>query len=274
MKRYLPVLLLILSACASQPAPVQPAALKQYNAHAVAAQRAAMTGAWADAAAQWQEALLLSAAVDDWAGQGEARLGLANAQVELTQREAARQTIAPMPGQMLFPRLQRSRAHYQLALLALPDAHAAADHVQQARALCDAPCGLRPWFDNLDARIALAQQDGPRAAALASAVTAQADAPASERAHGWRLLAEAQLLQNQGAAAWASLQSALVLDRQLAVPAWLADDFALQVRIGQQLQRADIHVDAQTRLDSLCAAASVPACAARPAERQAGLEAK
>lgn len=254
-------LLILLGACASQPVTAPPAAAAQATRHAVAAQRAMQVGAWQDAAAQWQEALLASAAIDDWAGQGEARLGLANAQVELGQRDLAKQSVASMPAQTLYLTSQRARAAYQLALLALPDAPAATQQLQLAQQLCAVPCAQQPWFDNLRARIALLNLDAPAAAALAQRVATQDGVPDSERAHAWRILAQARLQQQQGTAAMTALQTALVIDRKLAVPAWLADDFALQVQIGQQTGQSEWAAEGQTRLASLCAAVRVPACA-------------
>ena len=255
-----------LVACASQPAVLPPVAVAQAHAHAVAAMRAAQKSAWADSAAQWQEALALSASIDDWAGQGEARLGLANAETELHRRDLAQQVVAAMPTQTLYPQQQRARAAYQMALLALPDTALANQSLAQAQQLCATPCGMQPWLDNLSARIALMAGDAPRAQSLAQSVTAQAAAPGAERAHAWRLLAEAQLLQGQALAASASLRSALQIDHELAVPAWLADDFALQARIGAALAQPQVITDAHVRLRSLCAAASAAACVSLPSD--------
>ncbi|GGP24506.1 hypothetical protein [Silvimonas amylolytica] len=261
------VLVFLLTACGSAAAPQTPASVLATQAHEamVSAHRASQQQRWEDAAAQWQMALRLFQAMDDWDGQGEARLGLAYAQSKMHQSAAAAKTLAPMDSSLFRP-AQRGQASYQLALLAMPDTHAATAALQRARSVCGVDCAITPQLDNLTARIYLQEGDASSALALANGVLAKGEGvPAVERAHALRLIAQIQLQQNRPAAGWQSLQQGIALDRVLANPVWLADDFALQLALAEALSDQVLGQDARVRLRSVCEAVSAPACEAASA---------
>ncbi|MBB5190037.1 hypothetical protein HNQ50_000747 [Silvimonas terrae] len=266
LRQHLLYLLLLaagaLVACSSAPTPPTPAmtVATQARTAMASANRAGHQQRWEDAAVQWQIALTLFQSADDWNGQGEARLGLANAQARLHQSQQVISTLSAM-NSPLFSKAQRAQATYQLALLAMPDAHAATALLQQSQTLCGADCAIAPQLSNLAARIRLQQGDAAGALQLANAVLAQGDAlPVAERAHALRLIAQSHLVQGQPAAGWQTLQQGLALDRTLANPAWLADDFALQLELARALADQSLQADAQARLTSVCATTDAPAC--------------
>ncbi len=257
------LLLGVLAACSSAPTPPTPAmvvATQARNAMANA-NRAGRLQRWDDAAAQWQTALALFQSADDWSGQGEARLGLAQAQARLHQPQQAIATLNVM-NSPLFSSAQRAQATYQLALLAMPDTKAASALLRQSQMLCGADCAIAAQLSNLAARIHLQEGDAAGAVQLADGVLARGDAvPVAERAHALRLIAQSRLAQGQAPAGWQALQQGLVLDRTLANPAWLADDFALQLELARAMTDQSLMTDAQARLASVCATTDAPACA-------------
>ncbi|WP_148715632.1 hypothetical protein [Chitinolyticbacter meiyuanensis] len=260
MRSLIIVVALLLTACASEPKVTPPPRLATAESAMKAAQRAWQGERYADAAASWQVAFEAYRSIDHWPGQGEARLGLAQAFSRQGETAAARNVLLGMPEQALFPAPLRTRAAYQLALLAVSAPPEADARLAQARALCAAPCAVSAQLDNLEARLNL-QRDPALAAQRVAAVLVLGEvAPAAERAHALRL--QAELLLNDGDATTAriSLLQAITIDKQLAESMFLADDFALLVRVQQALGDAAGQREAEARLASLCAAFRAPAC--------------
>ncbi|GHD60153.1 tetratricopeptide repeat protein [Jeongeupia chitinilytica] len=249
--------LVILSACGGAPTQPGPVLAQKADAAALAANRAAQVGNDEEAADLWQSALDLRRAIDDWTGVGEARLGLAQVLVRLQRPADAARALAEMPADGLYPAGQRARAAYQLAVIAVADVPTARRWLVQAQALCVSPCAIAVPLRNLDARLALAE--GDPAAALVRA-DASADASPVERAHAERIRAEALGALGRNAEALSALQAAIVLDRQLAEPAYLADDFSLLRRLALAAGDEGLSAQAARRLDGICAVAAVPAC--------------
>ncbi|GGP18743.1 tetratricopeptide repeat protein [Silvimonas iriomotensis] len=255
-------LLGLLAACSTTPAPQTPASVLATQARGamVNANRASQQQRWDDAAVQWQAALSLFQAMDDWGGQGEARLGLAYAQVKMHQPANAVKTLAPMDSTLFRP-VQRAQAGYQLALLAMPDTQMADAALAHARSVCSADCAIAPQLDNLDARIHLQQGDAAGALGLANGVLARGEGvPMVERAHALRLVAQIRLQQGQPAAGWQALQQGIVMDRTLANPLWLADDFALQLDLAGAMADQALAEDARVRLRSVCEVVAASGC--------------
>ncbi|UXY14319.1 hypothetical protein N8I74_13460 [Chitiniphilus purpureus] len=255
------LLAMLLGCGASGPKAEKPARVRLAEAAMQAGNRAYAAERYQDAAASWQSAFDAYRSIDDWRGQGEARLGLAQAFARQQQRAAARNVLLDMPGQGLFAQAQRVRAAYQLALLAIADdAQEAAGRLAQARALCTAPCVIAVQLDNLAARLALPTDPGA-AERLAQAVLAQGeDVPAVERAAALRLIAQARLQRGEPAAARAPLEAAIALDRVLAEPGFLADDLRLLVQVAQALNDGALLHEATTRLAGVCAGQRIPEC--------------
>ncbi|HSC78827.1 MAG TPA: hypothetical protein VLC08_00610 [Chitinolyticbacter sp.] len=252
---------LLLAACASEPKVAQSPRLAVAESAKKAAQRAWQAEHYADAATSWQTAFDAYRSVDHWAGQGEARLGLARAFARQGEMAAAGNVLAGMPEQALFPIALRARAAYQLAVLSArtqPDE--AGGRLAQARALCASPCAIAAQLDNLEARLNLVRDPALAAARIANVLALGEAVALAERAHAHRLQAELQLNAGAVPAARQALQQAITLDRELADSAFLADDFALLSRIARAAGDEDLLLEAQTRLASLCAAIRVPAC--------------
>ncbi|GAA5785750.1 hypothetical protein [Chitiniphilus shinanonensis] len=263
MRIWIAILLIALAGCASEPKVEKPSRLQLAESALRAGNRAFAAERYQDAAMSWQDAMDAYRSIDDWAGQGEARLGLALAFSRQNETAAARNVLLGLPEQQLFPQPLRARAAYQLALLAARDnAAEAGDRLTQARTLCAAPCALTPQLDNLQARLAL-PADPARAETLVRGVLdGMPDAPPLERAHAWRLLAEARLLAGDAAGARDALLQAVAIDRERANSVYLGDDFALLVKVARALGDATLLAEAEARFASLCAATRVPACKA------------
>ncbi|WP_051710520.1 hypothetical protein [Andreprevotia chitinilytica] len=274
LKRLLPVYLLLLAACGSAPVEQKPARVQLAEAAVLAANRSTQVGADQDAVAYWQDALDAYASIDHWAGQGEARLGLAQGLARLARRDEAHKVLAGMPEEHLYPDEVRARAAYQQALLLIdrnqPDTGeadrvarltSARERLGVARQLCGAACGWSPRLDNVEAKLEIGAGHDERAAQILGGLLARNDVPSGERAHALRLSAEVALRAGDAEAAKKSINEALVLDRQLAEPAYLIDDYLVL----RQALSADAAAQAEVdkRLDALCSVFAGPPCRGR-----------
>ncbi|WP_027468069.1 tetratricopeptide repeat protein [Deefgea rivuli] len=252
------LLVLMLGACSSTTEVIKsPARIQAELAHRNAL-LAIRDGRIESAEYEWRSALLAYQAIDDWSGQGMARLGLAQIQLRLGQAEAAEQVLAPMLEIKVFPAVQRSQAALQMAQLILaadsPDWSRAKSYLTQARAECAQPCPIGTQILNVSAKIALREGDLPAASVAALQGLALAQTNRAEMAFSQRILAEVSLKQSDFATAVVWLDQAIVLDRQSAEPLWLLDDYRLLLEIAKQSgdlalrRRADVH------LSALCAA--------------------
>lgn len=257
--KFLPMLLVaVLAACAGDPPPlVPPLRVSTENSHR-AAISAARALRWENAIAAWKDALAGYQAMDDWTGQGRARLGLAQAYVRDAKLTQAGEVLAGMAEQILYPSSLRAQAAYQQALLA--DAARAEVLLERSRQLCTADCKLAPQLDNLAARLALRRGDHVAAMQLASRALTNSGLVPAEQSHARRMLAEIALSQNGAQQAKAHLDEALKIDRQLAEPAWLLDDYRLLARVAAALGDAALAREAQVRLTSLCQATGSVVC--------------
>ncbi|SMC24741.1 hypothetical protein SAMN02745857_01945 [Andreprevotia lacus DSM 23236] len=251
---------LLLAACGGAPLAPKPARLQAAEAAVLAANRATQSGADADASHYWREAWQAYASIDDWGGQGEARLGLANSLVRQGERDEAVRILASMRGNELFSADLRARATYQQALLQLATPDLAKASLAQARALCGAACGWVARLDNLQARLAVQGGDYAGAGALLTRVLAAPGLPGGERAHALRLMAEVALHDGALADARQRIDAAIVLDRQLAEPAYLVDDYVFLRRYAAAAGDEVLRTEAGQRLQSLCAVFSSAAC--------------
>ncbi len=257
------VLAIGLVACASEPKVEKPVRLQTAESAMRAGNKAFAGERYRDAAMSWQDAFDAYRSIDDWAGQGEARLGLAQAFDRQGEAAAARNVLLGLPEQILFPQPLRARAAYQLALLAArDDATGAAERLQQARTLCAAPCALAPQLDNLAARLALPTAPAQAEALARGVLDGMPGAPAVERAHAARLIAEARLLANDAPTARDVLLQAIALDKEQGNSTFLGDDFALLIKVARALDDAALRAEAEARFASLCAAVRVAACKA------------
>lgn len=261
------LLALMLGACSSAPEAIKsPARIQAELAHRNAL-LAIRDGRIESAEYEWRSALLAYQAIDDWSGQGMARLGLAQVQARLGQGEAVQQVLVPMllavneshsvfPS--AFPAAQRSQAALQMAQLLLqgdsPDVSRAKNYLAQASAECAPPCRIAPQILNVSAKIALREGDLVAASAAAQQSLLLAQDHRAELAFSQRILAEIALKQGEYAQALVWLDQATILDQQSAEPLWLLDDYRLMLEIAQQAGDLPLKQRAERHLSSLCAA--------------------
>lgn len=248
---------LLLVACSStQPASPVPYLRQQADAAQKDAVRAAYQKEWALAARSWRLALAAYQAIDAWPEQGGARLGLAVAQAALGQGNAAQEQLRPML-EGGFSSDQQVRAAYQLALL-----EKTAASLTRAQQLCAGVCSVAVQIDNLAAREALRAGDKGKGVALAQRALGAAVLLPAEAAHARRLLAEAAMQAGDLVTANQHLQEAIRLDRQLAEPDWLVDDYRLLEQIGRRLPDESLIKEALRHRASICAGWKGAACVA------------
>lgn len=261
MRIFLICLVLLLAACASEPpARIAPLRLAADNANRTAV-AAANLQRWENAVDAWREALLAYQSMDDWAGQGRARLGLAQAYARLNQIPAAISMLVDMPEQSLFPAGLRAQAAYQLALLALPgNAALAQTRLDSAIQLCGKDCALTSQFANLAGRLAALRADWVAVQQHAGRALSSAQQLPAERAHANRLLAEAALAQAAPQQAKVRIDAALVDDRVRADPQSLLDDYRVLALVAQALNDKALSQEVAVRQQSLCAAQRSAAC--------------
>lgn len=264
MKRVAKLVLMcawVLAGCAGNPEPRQPPLRVTAENASRQAVSAALGGRWESAVESWHEAVLAYQSIDDWEGQGRARLGLSQAWARLGNVDQAQGSIAGMDGHVLFSSLLRARAAYQQALLALPDNPAVSTQkVKLSRELCGPSCGFAVALDNLDARLALLRADLGEARRFAGRALEFAGGLSAERSHAHRLLAELDLRDGELKQARMHLEAALVDDRHLAEPQWLLDDYRLLKKIARESGDDVLLREATLRLDSLCKATRLPDC--------------
>lgn len=252
---------LLLAGCAGNPLPDPPPlrlAAENANRIAVAAMHA---NRWKNAESAWLEALHAYHAIDDWSGQGRARLGLAQTYAKLGQSEQALDVVRNMPAQLLFPARLRARAAYQEALFFL-DGHPslAVEKLDQARLLCGERCDMTSRLDNLEARIAAGSGQWERVQMLASKALAESGEQVTERAHAHRLLAEVALSRKQFIQARNYLALSIKDDRELAEPEWLLEDYILLEQVARESGDTTLEQEARLRQVALCVAIDSMKC--------------
>ncbi|MBS1157168.1 MAG: hypothetical protein H6R07_3092 [Proteobacteria bacterium] len=259
-KLLMGLFILILTACAGSP----PARVPALRLSTEEANRAAVSAAqalrWENAVTSWREALAGYQAMDDWQGQGRARLGLGQAYARLGRDDLARGYLEAMLESAIFPEEQRASAAYQLALLDVLHHDRALELLDAARRFCGANCSLVVQFDNLAARLAAGRGDWESVRRLAQRALDAAGSMPAERSHAHRLLGEAALAGNSPLVAREHLRAALLDDRQLAEPEWLLEDYRLLEKTAALLADDPLVQEAQMRQKSICAAARIPGC--------------
>lgn len=249
-------LLLLLSglvACSSAPQELKsPVRMQAELAHRNALQ-AIRDGRFESAALEWHSALLAYQSIDDWQGQGMARLGLAQIQSRLGEHRAVEQVLAPILASTAFGMAQQTQAALQMAqLVQLDDTDRAAEYLRVAKASCARPCRFEVQILNLQAKMALRAGNLAQASSSAEQALGLSASNRAEAAFSQRILAEAALLQQQYATALTWLEQAIVLDRQSAEPLWLLDNYRLMREIARQSGDAPLLERAEVHLSSLC----------------------
>ncbi|WP_028454651.1 hypothetical protein [Chitinilyticum litopenaei] len=253
----------LLAACSSTPPPVTPALRQELAQHMLAARAAERQGRWLSAIAKWQSAQQTAQLLDDWAAQGTARLSQAQLQMRIEGYAAAAKLLVELQPNTLYPEEQQAMAALLRARLSLLGAGGdAALELARAEAYCRShACSWQAAITNLHARLHLRAAEPVQALALAQDLAAHAELAPAERSHALRTAAEALLLLGRLAEARSSLLAALAIDRELAEPRWLQDDYRLLIRIAEAEGDTALATEARLRLGSLCAALPGAACA-------------
>lgn len=217
-----------LAACGSAPQAPEPALREHALQSEQDGARRYARGEFGAASQRFGEAARLFTRIDDTAGaarntlhQARTELAAGQAMIALGRLDAMR---ASNPAQSIETEQLRAQAQ-----LALGQSDAAATTLNSAFEQCAGQCPQAASLHVLAARLDLAR-DHPQAALTHTAAALQAlqnKDEAAETANVWRLTAAARLaLKNPGAALVAA-QTALELDRRLALPEKLARDWLL-----------------------------------------------
>jgi tetratricopeptide (TPR) repeat protein len=180
------------------------------------------------AAALYEQALRLDAAVENTDGMAANALSLARTWQAAGDPAAAHRALDTVlaEGPLAFAPAQRAQAQARKAQLYLEagDAAGARRWSDAALASC-ADCAALPAIQTLRGRADLAAED--HASALewgGRALASAADRQPGERANALRLLGEARIARGEHQAAVAPLEQALELDRSLGRPALIYRD--------------------------------------------------
>ena len=223
MRARLLLILVMLSGCAAQPRPADPPLLKSALEAESDGARRFQQGEYLGADRRFRDAERLFASIDD--PEGRARNRTHQARVALAQGDAAA-ALALLDGATTSMASGMLRAQ---ALLSAGRTGEALRILGPLADACAASCAAAPGLAILRGRGALAEGDAATARAQAELALARLkdrDEPV-ESANAWRLLAAARLAGGDAGAALRAGESALDIDRRLALPAKIARDWLL-----------------------------------------------
>lgn len=218
---------LLLGGCTSSPKPPpEPALRKQaLNAEKDGAHRYAQ-GDYVGAIRMFSAAQRLQQSADDVSAAARNRLHQAQAELALGQAATALSHASEVRESSL---LVSSLLLQTQAYLALQQGATAQATLTQLIPLCASGCADLGRLRLLQARAALAQGQTQEALSYAQLAVPLLHEQLEEReaANAWRLSAQASLTMGDTVAALASAESALSMDRQLALPEKIARDWLL-----------------------------------------------
>ena len=222
------VLAAVLACACAGNVPPPNATERQASALNQRAARAFEQGDYRRAAALYEQALRLDAAVENTDGIAANALSLARAWQAAGDTAAAHRALETVlaEGPLAFAPSQRAEAQARKAQLYLDagDAVGARRWTEAALASC-ADCAALPAIQALRGRAALAAADHVSALEWAAkALAAAGEGQPGERANALRLLGEARIAGGEHQAAIAPLEQALALDRNLGRPALICRD--------------------------------------------------
>ncbi len=220
--RHVLVLALVLAACGSTPRPPDPPRLKAALETESDGARRFERGDHVVAARRFDEAARIYASIDDEAGTVRNRLHLARTELARGRAEAA---LLALPGQTsLDSNLLKAQAELALNRLDATQQSLAAAAIQ-----CAVACPQLASLRLLQARAALMAQRPAEALAHAAAALKllQDGNQSAETGNAWRLIAAARLATGDAAGALPAADSALDVDRRLALPEKIARDWLL-----------------------------------------------
>lgn len=266
-------LVVLLAGCASSPKPPPEPALRKHalDAETDGARRYAR-GDYVGAIRRFSEAGRVQQSLDDLTAAARNHLNQAQAELALGQAQAA----LTHAGEVSDGALQVQSLQIQAqASLALGKAEAAGDLLARMEKLCTGKCQQQGSLLVLRARVALTAGNAARAAADAQAALPLLTDQQEDReaANAWRLIAAARLSLREFPGALAAAQTALEMDRILALPEKIVRDWVLMGDIhrgagnpgeaGAAYQRAQSVAQA-AGLEELVKRASEPAAEKTP----------
>lgn len=218
---------LLLVACDSAPKPSpEPRLRVQAQELESGGARRYAQGDYGAAARHFAEAARLRSSLDDASAAARNRLQQAQAELALGQTQLALDHASQVREEALQVQALLLQVQAQLALGRTDAAQAL---LARLMPLCEARCAERGRLQLLQARTAWAQGNAALTAAQAEAALPLLREQSEERevANAWRLIAAARLKLTDAGAALKAAQTALALDRQLALPEKIVRDWLL-----------------------------------------------
>jgi tetratricopeptide (TPR) repeat protein len=206
------------------------------------AQRAFQRGEYQAAAALYENALQLDAAVENVNGIAINMLNLAKVNQVLGNTALAQRYLDSL--------LQDKSLHYAPAhlaaaavgksLLCLQENAGAATWVDKAAAWCTTDCTLNGVIDNARASIALHADDADKTLYWSERAASENKGVSQiEYANSLRLAASARLLKNESDTALRLLEEALAIDKSLGLPEKIRQDLLLSAQAQEKAGRAE-----------------------------------
>ena len=231
----------LLAACSSAPAPRLPQALEQAQAAEKDARRALRNGELLHAQQSFTKTLLLQQSLDDAAGAATTMINLATVTHQLHDDEGALGWLDKilLEKSAIYPSELTLEATFRKAVILTNHAHlpeAEAVFVQ-AEKLCNKKCSLRFSIDGLNARLHLLNGDASAALVIAQTLSKEADASKEEQANALRVMAEAEEKLAHFEDALQHYQAALVVDKSLSLSSRIGEDLNGLARVDKQLGR-------------------------------------
>ena len=230
----------LLAACSSAPAPRLPQSLEQAQSADKDARRALRNGDLLRAQQGFAKTLLLQQALDDTTGAATTMINLATVTHQLHDDEGALAWLDKilLEKSAIYPSEQTLDASFRKAVILtdrarLPDAEA---ELVKTEKLCEKKCSLRFSIDGLSARLRLLKGDASGAITLAQALSQDAEASKEEQANALRVMAQAEEKLARYADALRHYQAALDMDKSLGLSARIGEDLSGLARVANQLQ--------------------------------------
>ncbi len=236
------LILLMLVACGSPP-PRQPEALDRARKTEQAAYRAMREGDLPRARELFAQARTMQQALENIADASLDTINLATVLHKLGKDADALQALHAIltEANHLVTEDMKAAAAFRSAVILLDGnrLQEAADSITLANRYCHNNCVLQPGLKNLQARIALQQEKPEEALALASQVIGNGSMP-EEQANANRTAAMAALVLNKPALALQYYETALQLDKSLALSGRIAEDLEGSAAALQKLGKPEL----------------------------------
>jgi tetratricopeptide (TPR) repeat protein len=240
-KTILLLLLGMLAACGSAPAPRLPEAMEQARVADKEARRALRSGDLLRAQHDFAKTLQLQQSFDDAAGAATTVINLATVTHQLHDDEGALIWLDKIVLEKteIYPLESRLAASFRKAVILsnlarLTEAEAS---LAEADKLCNKKCPLQFGISGLQARLLLLNGDAQGAIVLALAVSKEAEAGKEEQANALRTVATAEEKLARFTEAMQHFQNTLEIDKVLSLSARIAEDLSGLARVSKQLGR-------------------------------------